>query len=296
MPFFSLLIYSLKTSLLKWKPDLDGAANEYQKASVAYKAARKLDKSIEYNLKAADCYSCQGAHYSAAKCYESAASSIGKELSDWDKAIGFFEKACMMYREHGVPDTAALCMDRAAKMLENAKPEKSAEFYATASDVSMIESKSHQSAEFAGKSARMYMKLGNLDEAAKQISIQYERLVEAEDRGSSGRVVVCLIIVHLARGDFVAAKKAFLDGRCFLEQQELFTCSTLIDAWDSSDHSKIISSLNHPFIKSLDNEITKLVRTLIQKQQENMALMNEPSIPAEGSDAVGNDAVASSLM
>lgn len=282
---------------MKWKPDFDGAANEYQKAAVAYKAARKMDKSIEYNLKAADCYSCQGAHYSAAKCFESAATSIGKDLSDWDRAIGFFEKACLMYREHGVPDTAALCMDRAAKMLEGVKPDKSAEFYATASDVSMIESKSHQSAEFAGKAARMHIKLGNLDEAAKQISTQYERLIEAEDRGSAGRVVVCLIIVHLARGDFVAAKKAYLDGRCFLEQQELYTCTQLIDGWDSSDNPKVISSLNHPFIKSLDNEITKLVRSLIQKQQETLARANDSSsVPVDGEEATGGDDDAAALM
>ena len=280
----------MKTSLLKWKPDLDGAANEYQKAAVAYKAARKMDKSVECNLKAADYYSGCGSHYSAAKCYEAAALSIGKDLSNWDRAIQYFENACMMYREHGVPDTAALCMDRAGKMLESVKPEKSAEFYATASDVSMIESKNHQSAEFAGKAARMYLKLGNLDEAAKQITTQYDRLVEAEDRASAGRIVVCMIIAQLARNDFVAAKKAFLDGRCFLEQQELYTCSQLIDGWDCSDSSKIISSLNHPFIKSLDNEITKLVRSLVQKEQETLAKASDPSQSAATESGMDDDA------
>ena len=107
-------------------------------------------------------------------------------------------------------------MDRAAKMLENVKPEISFQFYATASDVSIIESKSHQSTEFVGKEARIQLGINNLDETAKQITTQYERVMEAEDRASAARVV-CLIIVYLAHDDFVAATKSYLHGECFLE-------------------------------------------------------------------------------
>lgn len=39
----------------------------------------------------------------------------GKDLNKWDVATANIEKACGMYREHGVPDTAALCLDRGAK-------------------------------------------------------------------------------------------------------------------------------------------------------------------------------------
>ena len=97
---------------------------------------------------------------------------MGKELNDWTGAISNFEKACLMYREHGTPDTAAMCLDRAAKAIEPVIPEKAAEFYAVAADVSMIESKSHVAAEFFGKAARVQMKLKNLSKAADLLRSQ----------------------------------------------------------------------------------------------------------------------------
>lgn len=49
------------------------------------------------------------------RSYEQAALHYGKDLNQQDKSVELFEKACFMYREHGVPDTAALCLDRGAK-------------------------------------------------------------------------------------------------------------------------------------------------------------------------------------
>lgn len=84
------------------------------------------------------------------------------------------------------------------------------------SDTVMIEGKAYQAAEFAAKSARVNMKLKRLDEAAKMTGSQLAHLMQAEDNAQSGRVVVCLIIIHLARDDYVAAKKAFVDGRQYV--------------------------------------------------------------------------------
>ena len=39
----------------------------------------------------------------------------GKELNQWTQCTEYYQKACLMYREHGVPDTAALCLERGAK-------------------------------------------------------------------------------------------------------------------------------------------------------------------------------------
>lgn len=283
----------MKTGFLKRSPDYDGAANEYQKAAVCYKAIKQPDKCILYNEKAADCFKCNKSYYSAAKCYESVAFMYGKDLNQWDKAITAFETASFMYREHGVPDTAALCLDRGAKALESVNPEKAAEFYATASDVSMIENKSHQAAEFAGKSARVFMKLKKLDKAAEMINSQLEHLIEANDLGGCSRVVVCLTLVHLARGDFVAAKKSFMDGRCYVDQQELYSMELLLDGVDTTDAKKVISALNHPFIKSLDNEITKLVRDLTIKYKEMQA---KDAAGSTANDQTNDEDEAAALM
>lgn len=49
------------------------------------------------------------------RSYEQVALIAAKELNKIDLATANVEKACGMYREHGVPDTAALCLDRGAK-------------------------------------------------------------------------------------------------------------------------------------------------------------------------------------
>lgn len=71
------------------------------------------EKAIEANLKAFDCYLQTKTYFSAAKCYEQAG-ALAKELKDWENMIIYYDKACEYYREHGVPDTAALTYNKAA--------------------------------------------------------------------------------------------------------------------------------------------------------------------------------------
>lgn len=221
---------------------------------------------------------------------------MGKELSNWKDAVTYFEKACMMYREHGTPDTAAMCLDRGAKALESVDPEKAAEFYAVAAEVSMIENKSHVAAEFCGKAARVQMKLKNLSKAVELLKSQLSHLIETEDMGGCGRAVVCLVLVCLAMDDYVAGRKAFTENRVYVEQHELYTMELLLEGFDTSDPGKIVSALRHPFIKSLDNEITKLVRDMTQKYSGKQAANNyddyENDAPAGNGDQIVDEDAA----
>lgn len=97
-------------------------------------------------------------------------------------------------------------------MIEAKYPEKAAEFYTQACDVSMIENKNHQSAEFAGKAARVNLKLKRLDAAIEMVNKQLAMLVEGEADRNCGRIIVCQVLIHLAREDFVAAQKCFNEG------------------------------------------------------------------------------------
>ena len=49
------------------------------------------------------------------RAYEQAGLIAGKDMEKWQDASSFFEKSCQLFREHGVPDTAALTYDRGAK-------------------------------------------------------------------------------------------------------------------------------------------------------------------------------------
>lgn len=64
---FNFLFFSMKTSLLKWKPDYELAADSYSKAATCFKSAKDLQKAKECLYKAADCYKQARGFFSAAK-------------------------------------------------------------------------------------------------------------------------------------------------------------------------------------------------------------------------------------
>lgn len=50
----------------------------------------------------------------------------------------FCERAACMYQEHGIPDTAALSLDKGAKMIDSQLPEKALLMYEHAVDIVMV--------------------------------------------------------------------------------------------------------------------------------------------------------------
>lgn len=260
----------LKTGFLKWRPDYDNAANEYSRAATCFKAVQMPDKCLDAHLKAADCYVKNKSYFSAAKSYEQSA-MVSKELNDWNSVMKYFEHSSHLFREHGIPDTAALTLNRGAQIVESKYPEKAAEWYGQASDVTMLEDRPRQAAEYANKAVRIYLKLKKFDEAIEWIRKAINFLMESEDNQACGRLVVSLVLIQLARDDIVAAQKAFQEGKSYVEQQEIYTLTQLLDGFDNMDTTVICQSLNDPFIKSLDNEFTKLARSLQQKYATNLS-------------------------
>lgn len=48
------------------------------------------------------------------RSYEQSA-MVSKEMNDWNSVIKYFEQSSHLFREHGVPDTAALTLNRGAQ-------------------------------------------------------------------------------------------------------------------------------------------------------------------------------------
>jgi len=68
-----------------------------------------------------------------------------------------FDRACEMYLEDGTPDTAIMCLDKAAKLLESACPDWSVSSYKKAADICSSEDESHihSAADVTGKATRL---------------------------------------------------------------------------------------------------------------------------------------------
>eukprot|EP00126_Sphaerothecum_destruens_P007610 Sdes_comp19911_c0_seq4m12329 len=104
----------MKTSLFKWKPDFDSAAVYYDKAANNYKMAACLPQAVSCFLKGAEAHLKVGSLFHAAKDYEAAA-HLSKDLANISLAVNYWEKAGVLYREHGSTDSAVLALEKASK-------------------------------------------------------------------------------------------------------------------------------------------------------------------------------------
>lgn len=252
---------SLKTSLLKWRPDYDFAADEYGKAATCFRNAKALDQSKECLLKASDCHRQNRAIFHAAKCLDQVI-LICKDMNALTEVRTYAEKACHLYQQHGSPESGAATLDKAAKILEGTRPEDALALYKQAVDVATIEDSSRQGAEYASKVARIMVKLKYYDEAADAIRREIGLHQQVGSDGAIGRLAVALVLVQLARGDYVAAEKAFKEwGNC-CDVAEVQTLESLLQAYDDEDPELAARALASPFIRHMDVEYARLARDL----------------------------------
>ncbi|CAD7078536.1 unnamed protein product [Hermetia illucens] len=252
---------SLKTSLLKWRPDYEVAADEYQKAATCFRLAKSYDQCKDCFHKAADCHKQARSWFHAAKCYEQII-LILKETNNLTQVEEFANRACHLYQQHGSPESAASALDKAAKVLEANSPEAALRLYQHAIEVVMNEDSTRQAAEYASKISRLMVKLGMYDQAADALRREIGLNQQTESYGAIGRLAVVLVLVQLARGDNVAAEKAFKEwGNC-CDVQEVQTLEMLLQAFDDEDPDAAKQALASPFIRSMDVEYSRLARDL----------------------------------
>lgn len=187
---------------------------------------------------------------------------ISKELGDMESIFTLCQRSACMYREHGIPDTAALALDKGAKILESQLPEKALIMYEHAVDIVMTEDRPRQAAEFQSRVCRLNVKLQKYDAATDAIRREICYHQAGENQPAIGRLTVALVLVQLARGDCVAAEKAFREWGSYCEHEEAQTLEMLIQAYDEEDGDMATKALNCPFIKHMDVEYAKLARSL----------------------------------
>ncbi|XP_023224397.1 gamma-soluble NSF attachment protein-like [Centruroides sculpturatus] len=251
----------LKTSLFKWKPDYDSAANEYSKAATCFKTVKAYEQCKDALMRAADCYAKNRSYFSAAKSYEQAA-FVCKDMEDYPTVIHLIQRACQLFREHGTPDTAAIVLEKGAKMVENKLPDRAIDLYNKAAEVAMLEDRPRQAAEYLCKSSRLLLKYRRYDEAAENMTREYEYNLQGDNPAAAGRLIVALVLVHLTREDYVAASKIYKEGGGYVEREETMVLNSLLDGYDQGDAEQMYYALNHPFIKHMDVEYAKLARCL----------------------------------
>jgi gamma-soluble NSF attachment protein len=106
------------------------------------------------------------------------------------------------------------------------------------------------------------VKLSMYDQAADAIRREIGLHQQSESYQAIGRLAVALVLVQLARGDYVAAEKAFKEwGNC-CDPQEVQTLELLLQAYDDEDPEAAGQQLASPFIRHMDVEYARLAREL----------------------------------
>ncbi|XP_036146506.1 gamma-soluble NSF attachment protein [Monomorium pharaonis] len=258
---------ALKPTFLKWRPDYEVAADEYSHAATCFRIAKSYVQCKDCLVKAADCFKQSKAWFHAAKNIEQAL-LICKEMGDLSEVSKLAHSACGLYQQHGSPESGVGALDKGAKMLETTDPHQALDLYKRAAEINMGEDNPRNAAEYMSKAARLYVKLQMYDEAAHAIRREIGMYQDIKLWNSLGRLTVALVLVQLARGDQVAAEKAFKEWGNYCEAPEVQTLETLLQAYDNEDADAARAALNSPFIKHMDVEYAKLARGLPLPQQE----------------------------
>lgn len=252
---------SLKTSLLKWRPDYDNAADEYNKAATCFRNAKSYQQCKDCLLKAADCHKQNRGLFYAAKSLDQCI-LVCKEMGDIREIFNLAERAANLFQSQGSADSAAATLEKAAKILESQLPVDALNLYRHAADIAGIQDNQRQAAEFVSKIARLHVKLQQYDQAADAIRREIAIHQANESIQALGRLVVALVLVQLARGDIVAAEKAFKEWGNYCDPPEIQNLERLLQAYDEEDRENAQVALNDPFIKHMDVEYSILARDL----------------------------------
>ncbi|CAM4720661.1 unnamed protein product [Leuciscus chuanchicus] len=254
----------LKTSFMKWKPDYDSAASEYSKAAVAFKNAKQLDQAKEAYLLEAEAHTNHRSLFHAAKAFEQAGMML-KDMQRLPEAIEFIEKASMMYVENGTPDTAAMALDRAGKLIEPLDLAKAVHLYQQAAGVFENEERLRQAVELIGKASRLLVRQQKFDEAAVSLQKEKNMYKEIENYPTCFKKTIAQVLVHLHRADYVAADRCVRESYSipgFSGSEDCIAMEQLLQGYDEQDDDQVNRVCTSPLLRYMDNDYAKLALSL----------------------------------
>jgi tetratricopeptide (TPR) repeat protein len=278
----------MKTSLLKWSPDYDNAANQYNQAAMAFKGAGLHQKAIEANELAIKCYlATPSSAFQAAKCMEQAALS-SKELGDYQAVSKYYTRAINIYKTIGQLDTAMAVMDRAAKALASQMPTMAADLYIQASEAAVIEDRYRQAAEYCNKAAVLYLKAKEYKRAANIAIEEINCYAQANDTRTCNKTAIGVILIHLADNNIVGAMDAL--KRCNMDDDVYHLANDLVTGFDKKDARLLNSTLNNSFFRNLDTEFAKLARDILSEHGKIVETSNDPDPNNKNEDVIPDEA------
>ncbi|KAG9479077.1 hypothetical protein GDO78_012631 [Eleutherodactylus coqui] len=220
-----------------------------------------------------------------------------KEMQKLPEAVQLIEKASIMFLENGTPDTAAMALERAGKLIEHVNLEKAVQLYQQSASVFENEERLRQAVELLGKASRLLVRARRLDEAVVSILKEKNMYKEIENYPTCYKKTIAQVLVHLHRNDFVAAEKCVRESYSipgFNGSEDCAALEQLLEAYDQQDQDQIYDVCNSPLFKYMDNDYAKLALSLVVpgggiKKKSPAASQNGVSQPAQGGSRAEED-------
>ncbi|CAF0772746.1 unnamed protein product [Rotaria sp. Silwood1] len=256
----------LKTSFTKWKPDLDSAIDEFDKACTCYRVAEKYEQCRDLSIRLAELQIQKGSTFFAAKSYEQAA-QMAQQVQDLKTAAKYYDKAGELYVEGGHCDSSIILYERCAPQFQQFDRTISIDFYLKAAHLAE-QDKTYQAADLYEKAAMQTLRTGNYPKTTELLEIVTKTLTTLERYDRINRVILYRILLKLFNDDSVAGRNIF-DQACqtyptFEQWEERNHIELLLDAFDQDDKDLISQRCQKPYFMAIEPEFVRLIKRWIR--------------------------------
>ena len=252
---------ALKTSFFgNWNSDNDTAAHHFEKAGQLFKLGKSFSESLACYKKAAGYYEASRVLFSVGKCNEAAAQCC-KELGNSEEAHAYIVRAGDFFTQNGTSTSAVQCYIKGAEALAGSLPKEAAELYMRAGQLERDNDHVREAIKCLTGAKKIYARGKFYKECIAATQLCRELYEELESPEHVRKCNLTLVILHLARGDSIAARQS-ISGNVSGVADEL------INAVDAGDEDEISKLSTHGDVVYLDNEIARIAKFLSQDGAE----------------------------
>jgi len=193
------------------------------------------------------------------------AAGMAKEQKDLEGSADLYSKASQYYRESGSGFNAAENLARAAKMLQDANPERAMEMLKESCEIFEVDDKEHYSGDTFKIAIAIFLKNKKYADCVELMKNQcriFQKLNQAHDLH---KMYLSIVVLHLYCDDVVAANKAYTEFQetlGFPQSQEGIASGELLDAFEKRNNDQIKIITNRQLFTFLDNQVTKIARAV----------------------------------
>jgi len=254
----------LSTTLFRWKPDFEGAATSFQQAAICFKNAKAHEQAKEAYVKAGENFYKSSLLHSAAQAMGDGA-AMAKQLKRYEEAASLYERSSNCFLENGAPDKAAETLAKAGETIKEVNLEKATEYYLSSCDLYFTEGREQFGNEIFKLTTTLLLRAKKYQAAAKLIDREIVAFKKLEKREQLWKFFLSSVVLYLALEDYAEADnryKKYLAEDGFMSSEEGKAGGDMLNACENSDQVAYDAVVARQVYNFLDNEITKLARSL----------------------------------